>query len=279
MKVAVTGATGFLGRHVVPALLARGANVVAAARNPGEVYAAGPGLELATINLRDPEGAVSALGQPEVLLHLAWEGLPNYKSDVHLLEELPRQISFLDACKRSGIRRLVVAGTCLEYGMREGELDEMMPVAPTTAYGHAKDQLHQHLEREAVTGRLDLTWLRIFYLFGPGQAKSSLYSQLKNAVESGAHAISMSPGDQLRDFLPVETAAAHMGTLALQERGAGTVNICSGAPIDVAGLARAWLRSWGSKLYLDLGVLPYPDYEPHEFWGSAKKLNATLGAS
>jgi hypothetical protein len=57
------------------------------------------------------------------------------------------------------------------------------------------------------------------------------------------------------------------------------VNICSGDPTDIATLARKWLRNWGSEMELDLGALPYPDYEAHAFWGSTDKLHAILGAS
>ena len=277
MKVAVTGATGFVGRHVVAALLSHDVEVVAAARAVERLAIASDRLTTVSLDIGDADHAYERLGNPDVLLHLAWGGLPNYRSQTHLEDELPKQFAFLDACARDGLRRLVVTGTCLEYGMQSGCLDEEMPAAPTTVYGQAKDRLRQHLQSMTDADGLQLTWLRLFYLYGPGQAATSLYSQLRAAVESGASEFPMSPGDQQRDFLPIETAAARISALALNAPGAGVVNLCSGAPRTVVSLVREWLQDWGAQLRLNLGVYPYPDYEPRNFWGSTRKLDALLG--
>jgi nucleoside-diphosphate-sugar epimerase len=217
------------------------------------------------------------IGRPDVLLHLAWGGLPNYRATSHLESELPRQINFLDACMNAGLRRLVVAGTCLEYGMQTGCLDESLPTAPSTSYGQAKDRLREHLAARAATDGLQLAWARLFYLYGPGQAPTSLYSQLRAAIDAGATEFPMSPGDQQRDFLPVEDAAAYLCALALKTPDAGVVNVCGGTAKPVVTWVRTWLSEWGADLTLKPGIYPYPDYEPHTFWGSATKLHSLLG--
>ena len=278
MKVAVVGATGFLGRHVVPALLARGATVVAASRSPHRLELEHERLAKLRLDIDDPDGAYARLGAPDVLVHLAWGGLPNYRSETHLQHELPRQVAFLEACAREGLPRLVVAGTCLEYGMQSGCLHEDLATAPTTAYGEAKDRLRRHLQHSEAFAGLGLTWLRLFYLYGPGQAASSLYAQLRKAVESGAGAFAMSPGDQQRDFLPVEAAAALIAGFALRDSAAGVVNLCSGKPVTVLEMVQQRLHEWGATLRLDTGAYPYPDYEPMAFWGSTSKLDLLLEA-
>jgi nucleoside-diphosphate-sugar epimerase len=279
LKVAVVGATGFIGRHVLPALLAAGAEVVAAAREPDRLELEHARLTKVRLDIADAEGAFAALGAPDLLLHLAWGGLPNYRSDVHLQEEYPKQLAFLEACARDGLRRLVVTGTCLEYGMREGELAEDSPTTPVTAYGTAKDRLRQALQAPGVFSALRLTWLRLFYVYGPGQAPGSLYSQLRSAVESGASEFPMSPGDQQRDFLAIEDAADIIRRFATVLPAAGVVNLCSGVPQSVLSMAQARLQQWGSHLSLKPGVYPYPDYEAHAFWGDARKLHSLLEKS
>lgn len=273
MRVAVTGASGFIGRHAVRELVARGVDVIAISRRPDAPISARVSpiaLDLGTAGA----DVYRRIGRPDALLHLAWGGLPNYRAATHLESELPRQIAFLDACVDGGLGRMVVAGTCLEYGMQSGCLDESLPPAPTTAYGQAKDRLRRHLEQRVATDGLHLAWARLFYLYGPGQAPSSLYSQLRAAVEDQATEFRMSPGDQQRDFLPVASATAYLCALVLDAPAAGVVNVCGGIGKPVASWVRAWLAEWGADLTLKLGEYPYPDYEPHASWGSTVKLQA-----
>jgi nucleoside-diphosphate-sugar epimerase len=275
MRVAVTGASGFIGRHAVRALVARGAEVIAVSRHPDAAIDPAVTPLAYDIGMADAD-TFERIGRPDVLLHLAWGGLPHYRAASHLELQLPRQVAFLEACARAGLQRLVVAGTCLEYGMQSGCLDETMPALPITAYGQAKDHLRRHLHAIASTGGLQLTWLRLFYVYGPGQAPTSLYSQLRAAIAAGATDFPMSPGDQQRDFLPIETATDYLCRFALGVPREGIINVCRGVPESVVARVREWLGEWHADLHLELGVYPYPDYEPHTFWGSTRKLDALL---
>jgi len=220
------------------------------------------------------------LGRPDVLLHLAWDGLPNYLADQHLSQELPRQRRFLAACLDGGLRRLVVAGTCLEYGMREGCLTEGMAPAPTTAYGEAKARLADDMRQYAVAKNASLTWLRLFYLYGSGQAPTSLYAQLQAAIERGDEEFPMSPGDQVRDFQPASNAAALIAEIATRcDVDAGTVNICSGQPTTVLSLVERLIHERGAMIRPSTGRYPYPSYEPFAAWGDRTRLDHLLEAS
>lgn len=275
MRVAVTGASGFVGRHVVKALTARGAHVVAAVHQT--TSHALDGIECAALDIASPgEDPFSTLGRPDVLVHLAWAGLPHYRASSHIDEELPKQRQFLRACIDGGLQRVAIAGTCLEYGMASGELDESHDAEPTIAYAQAKHQLATDIEQACIAANVDFLWLRLFYLYGEGQAPTSLYSQLHAAVRRGDSHFPMSPGDQQRDFLPIDAAASHIAALALEAQ-TGHVNICSGTPITIHAMATRWLAQWGADIVLERGVYPYPDYEPFAFWGSTRKLHASLG--
>jgi len=275
VRVALTGASGFVGRYAVRELISRGIEVIAISRHPDTPISARVTPIALDIGAADAD-VFHRIGRPDVLLHLAWDGLPNYRAATHLTIELPRQITFVDACVDAGLRRMIVAGTCLEYGMQSGCLDESMPAMPTTAYGEAKNRLREHLERRVAEDGLHFAWARLFYLYGSGQAPSSLYSQLRSAVEGGANEFRMSPGDQRRDFLPIGTAVARLCSLALNAPDAGVVNVCGGIAKPVASWVQQWLGEWGAHLALKLGEHPYPEYEPHAFWGSTVKMHALL---
>jgi dTDP-6-deoxy-L-talose 4-dehydrogenase (NAD+) len=277
VKVAVTGATGFIGRHVIAELERRSVSPVLVCREPSAVPAPLTRHRTAHIDIRTPPGdAFEQMGRPDVLIHLAWGGLPNYRSLHHFECELPAQYAFLKRLVGAGLPRLLVTGTCFEYGQQSGALHEGLETRPSNPYGFAKDALRRQLEYLAATTRFTLTWARLFYLYGEGQASESLYPQLKSAVEQGRTEFPMSGGEQLRDFLPVRRAAAILVSLALRDDGAGVVNVCSGTPISVRSLVERWIEQHGWSIALRRGEYPYPDYEPFAFWGSASKLGQVV---
>lgn len=265
MKIAVTGATGFIGRHVINALKNADVEVVAVVRHPS---AFDDSVRTVVMDIAKPsEDAFAQLGYPDVLIHLAWDGLPNYKSLHHFETELPTQYSFLKQLIEAGLPAVVVAGTCFEYGMRSGALSADMPIQPTNAYAYAKAALHQQLQFLQNTHAFKLTWARLFYLYGQGQATTSLYTQLQQAIARGDKVFNMSGGEQLRDYLPVEVAAQQLVQLAMNQNVRDTVNICSSRPVSVRRLVEQWLSEKNHDMRLNLGYYPYPDYEPMAFWG------------
>jgi nucleoside-diphosphate-sugar epimerase len=283
MKVAVTGATGFIGRHVLAALAGReGVEVVVAGRRalptdaaPGSGSVRQVKLDIATPSPDD----FALLGRPDVLVHLAWSGLPNYRSLHHFESELPLQYRFLAGLVRSGLPAMVCTGTCFEYGMQSGPLGEDLDPDPTNPYGFAKDALRRQLTFLRDESAFGMTWARLFYMYGEGQSPRSLYAQLNSAAARGDHAFKMSAGEQLRDYLPVTEVAENLVALALAAPDSGVVNVCSGQPVSVRALVEKWIRENGWKLQLEMGCYPYPDYEPMAFWGRNERLKSVLGST
>lgn len=277
MRIAVIGASGFLGRHVLAALAEREIETLATSRT-GAVGHARPGQRTVALDCdAPPADPFEALGRPDAVIHLAWGGLPNYRSLHHFESELPTQYRFLAALVRGGLRRLVVTGTCFEYGMASGALDEVLQPAPENPYGFAKNTLHQQLAFLRAETGVSLVWARLFYLYGEGQSSRSLYSQLRAAVAAGERHFPMSGGEQLRDFLEVSEAARVLTVLALHDCDVGAINVCSGRPVSVRGLVERWISENGWDITLELGRYPYPDYEPLAFWGVREKLDRIIG--
>jgi len=277
MRIAVTGASGFIGRHVTAQLVPLPVEVIAVTRNKAHLKSLEKTIRIVELDIADTDAeCFERLGRPDALIHLAWEGLPNYKSLHHFESELTRQYRFLKELVVAGLPSLLVTGTCFEYGMQSGGLAENMATHPENPYGFAKDALRRQLQFLQVEFPFSLTWARLFYMYGDGQPRSSLLSQLLEAVSRGEESFSMSGGEQLRDYLPVEEVARLISALAFRHPNAGIVNVCAGVPISVRRLVEQWISGNAWDVQLKLGQYPYPDYEPIAFWGSRRKLDEIL---
>ena len=275
--VAVTGATGFIGRHVLSELVRYPIDVIAIVRDTGKVYSLPKGVKVLQLDLANqPDNAFDLLGRPDVLIHLSWGGLSNYHSLHHFEQELPMQYQFLSGLVRSGLQTVVVSGTCFEYGMQSGPLSEEMETKPNNPYAFSKDALRRQLKFMRETQPFALTWARLFYLYGEGQSEKSLWPNLKRSVSRGDRVFNMSGGEQLRDYLNVTEVAKNIVTLALNRADIGEVNICSGKPISVRSLVEGWIKENGWEIKLNMGFYSYPDYEPMAFWGDRSRLDHFL---
>lgn len=274
MNVLVTGATGFIGRHTVARLLQKGHRVTAVARDATRAMDMSwfDRVHFLACDIHCPDTDPDLFGIQDAVMHLAWPGLPDYKSPVHMEETLPADYRFLKKMICSGIKNLVVTGTCFEYGMQNGMLDENTPTLPTTPYGLAKDSLRKFLQMLRTEHPFTIKWARLFYTYGEGQNPGSLLAQLNGAIDRGDTVFNMSGGEQLRDYLPVEHIAEAL--VALMESAAfeGIVNVCSGRPVSVRRLVEEHIAHRGASITLNPGYYPYPDYEPMAFWGDASCL-------
>jgi len=281
MTVLVTGATGFLARHVIPAIQRRGHTVVATAIE-GDA-AAFPWLANVRYHPYDlaqrDKNIFARLEKPDTFVHLAWQGLPHYTELYHIERNLWNTYYFIKDMLAGGLRDLTVAGTCFEYGMREGCLDESMEPQPANAYAVAKDTLRRFLNVLQNQYTFNHRWLRLFYLYGEGQSQSALLAQLQAALERGDTSFNMSAGEQLRDYLPAATMADYIAACALQQNVLGIINCCSGVAISVRTLVEQYLAARGATIRLNLGYYPYPAHEPMNFWGDTARLRRVLEES
>jgi nucleoside-diphosphate-sugar epimerase len=280
MKVLVTGSTGFLGRHVIPILLDHGHEIVATARSR-EKAKAFPWYERVSFVAHDIHNqgklALDLFGRITAAIHLAWQGLPNYKSLFHFEENLPAHYHFLKHLLAAGVEHLLVTGTCFEYGMQNGCLLEDMPTFPANPYGLAKDTLRKFLQELQRCQPFRLQWVRLFYIYGPGQNPNSLLAQLERAIDEGKPVFNMSGGEQLRDYLPVEEAARRIVKLFVNPCAEGVFNCCRGEPISVRRLVEERIAERNAKIELNLGHFSYPDHEPMAFWGDIDRFKRLLG--
>jgi len=266
VKILVTGATGFIGRHVIRNLLQiPDIEIIATALNLDEAlhldfFSRVKFIEV-DLSVKD-ENIFQKLMCPDIMIHLAWYGLPNYNGLFHIEKNLFENFIFMKNMIFSGLKNICVTGTCFEYGMIEGRLSEDMATLPSNSYGIAKDSLRKFIEVLLKEYSFSFKWLRLFYMYGEGQSPNSLISLLDQAIARGDKEFNMSGGEQLRDYLHVEKVADYIVKCSLQTKISGIINCCSGVPVAVKDFVKNYLSERNYNINLNLGFYPYPDYEP-----------------
>jgi len=277
MKIAVTGATGFIGSHVRNVLALTNHEVVLAVRHPEKVIHKYSKEVIVLADLFDNRTDWFELfGEPDAVMHLAWGGLPNYMDNYHVEIELPNQLRFLNALIDSGLKKLLVSGTCFEYGLVEGEVCESTLTHPGTPYAIAKDMLRKELFKMQSDYDFDLTWARIFYPYGEGQSEKSVFTQLKRSIEKDEKFFLMSSGKQIFDFIKVDHVAQILSELVIHQNRIGLLNIGSGNPKNLLSFVLEQIALFGSTILPLTDSLPDRPWEPKSYWPDNAKLRQLL---
>lgn len=282
MRVLVTGATGFIGNHIVQKLLENDdIEVIATSRNIERArnFDWFEKVTYIEYDLNDnlDEDLYSYFKKPDVLIHLAWEGLPNYKDLIHLDKNLQINYGFIRNLISNGLNDVTITGTCFEYGMIDGCLNEDLHTKPGNSYSLAKDCLRKMLEEIKKEKEISLKWVRLFYMYGEGQSEKSILSLVDRAIKNEEKVFNMSGGEQLRDYLPVRKVVENIISIMNQNEYQGIINCCSGTPISIRKLVENHLKLRNYNMELNLGYYDYPDYEPMAFWGDNTKLMKIKG--
>jgi UDP-glucose 4-epimerase len=269
MKIAVTGATGFIGSHFVKQALSAGHSVLAIRRSPTSTPRIPLNQHPQWLDRALDEVSAEELKDCEVLVHLAAHtGNVPYDTLANCLRwNLMAVVALFEQARLAGIQRYVVAGSCFEYG-KSGERYEAIPtdapLEPMNSYAASKAAASIAFLQWAAEYRVSLDILRLFHVFGEGEPESRLWPSLRSAALAGKD-FPMTPGEQLRDFIAVEdVAASFLRESECQKRlypNVAVKNIGTGRPQSIRDFTEHWWKQWHAKGNLLVGSLPYRDGE------------------
>ena len=272
MSLFLTGGTGFIGSHLLRQALEQGRNVTALRRAGSRPKLAMPGEPAWCETPFDQLGPKDFQGCT-ALVHMASVGVSPQKATWQELMywNVAATIRMLEQAHAAGVRRVVMAGTFAEYGRSADRHDPIPPDAPllpTYGYAASKAAAFAAAHAFAIEHGLEFCYLRIFSAFGEGQFAANFWPALKEAAERGGD-FEMTAGEQVRDYVPVETVAgAFLHAAERPDVVAGMPfvrNLGSGQPVSMREFAEHWWGRWGAKGALKVGALPYRANEVMRF--------------
>ena len=272
MKILLSGATGYIGRNLKRVLELDGHIVV-----PLKVFQANSKnlieqkkfLDENLQNLKAKESNI------DVFIHLAWMNTNDWSSEQHFSINAPLSYYLVERLSEIGIPKFVCVGSCLEYGMLEGKLDENREVKPINNYAKAKVRLFESLQDLSIHNDFSLSWLRLFYIYGGDQPEDTLFGSLKKHLKQKNYVFPMSGGQQIRDYLHINEVCHKISLIASHINASGIINICSGKAISLEEQIRSWLIKLEAPedFILKKGALPYRTDEPFKFWGCTRNFS------
>jgi nucleoside-diphosphate-sugar epimerase len=275
-RVLVTGASGCVGRHILPKLAARGWDVwgvfsKTAANIPDVTW-----RQTDLLRSDDVDRLVQAC-QPTHLLHLAWYIAPGkWAAAPENFAWVTASLNLLESFRRVGGSRVVTAGSCLEYDWNYGHCSESStPCVPHTTYGACKNALQLLTSAMASQGAFTSAWGRIFFLYGPHEHPDRLVASVIRSVLAGTPART-SHGRQVRDYLYVEDVADAFVRL-LESDVQGPINVASGQAITLREIIDRIGALSGRGDLIQIGAIPAAPTDTPLVVGDISRLSTSLG--
>jgi UDP-glucose 4-epimerase len=275
MNVILTGGTGFIGNHLLKALIDNNHNVLLLAEEDTEIKNCG--FQLAYVNLLDLENQKQKIidFNPEAVIHLAWAGIPDYSEDVSK-KNLDMSINFLDfIIEETKCEKILVAGSCFEYGTIEGVCSETDYVNYNSFISWAKISLYEYLKLKTLKHNFNLLWFRIFYVYGPSQREASLLPFLISSLAKDEVPNIRTPHNK-NDFIYIDDVVNGFISGLNYEAPSGIYNLSSGATTSVLQICK-YVESLFSCEETVLSVLEnIPQDKIVNFWGNNSKAREYL---
>lgn len=273
MKVFVTGGTGFIGRAVVKKLSADKHSLLLLSRT----------AQAKNHNIETIQGSLSNIPKwqdklkrfkPDATIHLAWEGLPDHNATISRLN-LDYSLDLIELLAKIDCKRLIVTGSCWEYGPQAGKLSEDTPPMPFDAFAAAKLSLLWLGQEIAKEKGMEFTWTRPFYVYGPGQHPKSLIPYLISCAESRTKPGIRNP-DAQNDFIFVEDVADALSQILLSSPKNNIYNLGSGRLTSVSYIIKCILDHFGIRDNYEETIKQHKD-ELKQFFADLSRIKEDIG--
>lgn len=279
MRILITGATGFIGRRLIPLLHNNNEELLLISRKKINLIVTTSNIHIIYDDLKnlDKFKKIIVNFNPDILIHLAWEGIPDFSFEM-CRTNLINSLNLMNlVAYKTNCRKIIVSGSSLEYGKTNGQCHEKDKIKITSDFTWAKQSLYNYCEYVCTQEKINLIWFRFFYVYGQGQREASLIPSLIKTFKKKLP-LSIKTPFAANDFIHIDDISRGIKAAVEKNIPSGIYNLGSGKATkihQIAATVEKFLtgRDVQTKKLLKQAKLT----DRVSFWADTKKTKECLG--
>ena len=232
-RVLITGASGFIGTHLLQSLVRYNCDILAISRSPQTEKSEGSVIWLEA-DLSQPSTYEAKVEDftPEVVIHLAWQDIPDFSFEKSI-NNLQQSLEFLSFVSDLGsCKKILVSGSCWEINQLNVGSPDTHRLNPMKHFTWAKNSLCSWLEMKCLEMEIQFAWFRIFYVYGPKQRDASLIPSILTNLKEGRLPQIKTPYN-LSDYIFIDDVVDAFMKAVSQDFSSGIYNLGTGTSASV----------------------------------------------
>lgn len=276
-RVLITGANGFIGSHILERLIKYNADLSVILRESSDLWRIEEQLDKFKIyyaDIRDLDSVSNCISKikPEIVFHMAAYGVDSRKSNIYqaININILGTVNLLHALAKTGCEKFINTGTSMQYGNKEGLVDENSNYTPNNIYGSTKAASTILAHQLADDMDIDVTTIIPFGVFGEKEGSNKFFPQVILSILNHKE-VNLTPCLQQRDYCYVENVvdAFLMAAQTKKTRGM-TLNIGSGITLPLRHYVELIIEKMKTDAKINYGAL---EYRKNDLWNPKVNVN------
>ena len=246
MKILMIGMNGFLGRNLSEIIKHENFEILSVVRKSNFKTKNFKVIRDDIFNLKNKNFEKIKKFKPDVVVNLAWTGIPDY-SFKNSLKNFISHINFFEKIKDIiSIKKYIMIGSSWEYYPNSGKCSEKNKMNFSSPFGWAKNSIYSYINQKIINKRTNFIWLRVFFIYGKYQKNKSLIPHIISNLKKNKRPKILTPNAK-NDFIYVDDVCNAIILSIKKKNMTGIFNIGFGKLIMVNDIYNLILKKLDKK--------------------------------